>query len=202
MSGKVFLEVKIRAQLDPVVRRKLAAYPLQFLANFDLSFDEKRQIVLPYFSWIIEDRLAAMPFPSTEDAYVVLQQLGIKAILNLTGYLDDAPLLSAFNVYHIPIANHKEWGHKPPTLHEMHQAISIIQASLKSSQPLVVHCERGLGRTGTIIAGYLTTCGLSAQESIDSIRKLRPGSIETEEQEAVIYEYERIHIGLLFKEKN
>src|SRR5437868_7942995 len=133
MSVTVFQELRIRAQLDPLVRRKLAAYPLQFLADFDLSFDEKRQIVLPQFSWVLEDRLAAMPFPLTEDAYVVLQQLGIKVILNLTGYLDDAPLLSAFNVYHIPIANHKEWGHKPPTLEQMHQAISIIQASLSAS---------------------------------------------------------------------
>src|SRR2546429_5532256 len=112
MSVTVFQELRIRAQLDPVVRRKLAAYPLQFLAGFDLSFDEKRQIILPQFSWILEDKLAAMPFPLTEDAYVVLQQLGIKAILNLTGYLDDASLLSAFNMYHIPIANQK-----PTTLH-------------------------------------------------------------------------------------
>jgi len=203
MSLKVFQELKIRAQLDPIVRRKLAAYPLQFLANFDLSFDEKRNIVLPYFTWILEDRLAAMAFPSTEDAYIVLQQIGIKAILNLTEYLDDTPLLSAFTVYHIHIASFKEWGYKPPTLQQMQEAVSIIQTSLKSNQPILVHCVHGLGRIGTIIAGYLTTCGFTAQGAIDHIRKLRPGSVETEEQEAAIYEYERIyHSNTMLRDNN
>ena len=35
------------------------------------------------------------------------------------------------------------------------------------------------------------------QEAIDFIRKLRPGSVETEEQEEVIFEYEGMHKVLI-----
>ena len=39
---------------------------------------------------------------------------------------------------------------------------------------------------------FVTEQGLTAQEAIDKIRVLRPGSIETHQQEALVQQYETI----------
>ena len=48
--------------------------------------------------------------------------------------------------------------------------------------PVAVHCGAGLGRTGVVLASYLVTTGMSASSAIAKVRKLRPHSIETDEQ--------------------
>lgn len=54
---------------------------------------------------------------------------------------------------------------------------------LKSGGMVVVHCRGGLGRTGLVVARFLVEEGMAPDDAIARVRAVRPGAIETWEQE-------------------
>lgn len=59
-------------------------------------------------------------------------------------------------------------------------------------QAVAVHCFHGRGRTGTILACYLVkTRGMAAKDAISYVRRERPWSVETRDQEETVYVYEQ-----------
>ncbi len=188
MSIEVLRHIKVRANLEPGFREQLMRGPLQFLQEYDLTEDEKRQVILPNFGWLFENKLAAMSYPQSEDAFSLLNQVGIRAVLNLSErpLLYETPNTIGMLIAHIPVADYTA-----PTLNQVQEAVVMISSCLGRNMPIAVHCLAGLGRTGTILACYLVSTGMPANDAISSIRGLRPGSIETSEQETVVYEYER-----------
>lgn len=61
-----------------------------------------------------------------------------------------------------------------------------IGCLLKTGGKVLIHCRGGLGRTGMIAAGLLTEFGLSPEQAINEVRRVREGSIETWEQEQYV----------------
>jgi len=59
---------------------------------------------------------------------------------------------------------------------------------------ILVHCRGGLGRAGMIAALLLVERGQSAPAAINAVREVRPGAIETEEQERWLIQEAR-HFG-------
>jgi atypical dual specificity phosphatase len=188
MSTEVMRFIKARAHLEPEFRAQLMSNPWLFLQEYDLTEDEKREIILPNFSWLIENILAAMPYPESEVAFTLLHNMGIRAILNLTERPHPYEIPAAIGILtrSIPVPDFTA-----PTLQQAQEAVAMISSCLENQQPVAVHCMAGLGRTGTMLACYLVATGTPASNAIMRIREWRPGSIETFEQEAVVYEYER-----------
>jgi atypical dual specificity phosphatase len=143
----------------------------------------------PYnFSWVIPKKLAACAAPSRlrrDLEYLTEQSIGL--IISLTVESLNKVFLDEFGIEykHIPIRDFA-----PPTPGQIDDFVAAIDDAMKRDVKALVHCHMGYGRTGTLLAAYFVHQGESAEYAIIHIRRLRPGSIETDEQEQSVYDYE------------
>ena len=145
------------------------------------------EIVLPRnFSWLIESKIAGCGRPQTYEEVEGLQRVGIKAIISLTGTPLDPEAVKRFGFDFL----HSHIASAPSTL-QLSEIINFIDARNAESKPVLVHCGEGKGRTGTVLAAYLVSTGLTTDDAIRRVRDLRPGSIENLEQENAIRLFEK-----------
>lgn len=60
---------------------------------------------------------------------------------------------------------------------------SDIFRAIERGERIVVHCAGGRGRSGMIVAKWMTAFNIPAHKAITRVRKVRPGAIETVSQE-------------------
>ena len=140
------------------------------------------------FTWIDKPRLAALARPESVEEMTWLRQQGIEVLLSLTedplrrDWVDEAGLL----VFHVPVIDMEA-----PTLEQLERCVSAINRANDRQMGVAVHCGAGLGRTGVVLACYLISKGLTASNAVAKVRRLRPGSIETDEQADAVFEFSR-----------
>lgn len=108
---------------------------------------------------------------------------GIGLVVSLTGVAPDGNVLArhGLELLHIPVPDFT-----PPAPEDIDTFLQHARFQRHEGKAIVVHCGAGIGRTGTMIACYLVGQGMSADQAIALIRKKRPGSIETQEQEEAV----------------
>ena len=137
----------------------------------------------PGFSWVDEPRLAAMANPASPDDLTWLRRHGIDVLVSLTEdppprhWVNDAGLLAV----NVPVPDME-----PPTDRQLDHLVETIRKAQDSGMGVAVHCGAGLGRTGTVLAAYFVVRGMQPREAVEKVRALRPGSVETLEQERAV----------------
>jgi atypical dual specificity phosphatase len=76
-----------------------------------------------------------------------------------------------------------------PTPAGFRKSLEIIDKALPAGKVLV-HCEGGSGRMGTMAAAYWMKKGLSARETIEKVRQANPTALETPGQVRSLFRLE------------
>lgn len=148
--------------------------------------------------WVIPGVLGGMPMPfivperrlqtkaglrEFEDDLPVLYDGGVRSVVCLLNIPSDRTVYrsAGFEFLCSPIRDCSV-----PSLRQVARIVAFLRSAPRAS---VVHCEAGLGRTGTILAAYgIMARGMTPDASITEVRHAEPAAIESPSQMAFLYQ--------------
>ncbi len=139
--------------------------------------------------WIDEPTVLGSSHPTDEDL-ARLRSQGFSVLISLLheekerpNYDTKAVARAGWSRHSIPVEDFH-----PPSLGQVRRFVHLLDATARGAK-VVVHCQGGLGRTGTMAAAYWIAKGLTARTAITRVRTARPRAVETCGQLRVLYKY-------------
>lgn len=139
--------------------------------------------------WIEKPRILGSSNPTNDDL-AQLRREGFDVLVSLlreneqaTNYDVVGATEMGFRRHSLPV---KDFN--PPTVQQLMDFIDIIEELAEESK-IIIHCQAGIGRTGTFAAAYCIAKGMTIEDAVAFIREVRWHAIQTSEQEAVLEEF-------------
>lgn len=151
--------------------------------------------------WVIPGVLAGMPMPfihperrmagsgdleAFTDELADLYSVGVRAVVSLLNIPSDGSVYESagFAFLCLPVPDGGA-----PTFEQADDFVRFVAAQRAAQHPVAVHCEAGVGRTGTLLAAYLIAQGASATEAIERVRSVERVAVETARQILFLQQY-------------
>jgi protein-tyrosine phosphatase len=119
-----------------------------------------------------------------------LQQLGITGIVNMRlKRIHDNSLIPWASYLHLPTPDHHA-----PTLAQLEKGVDFITTQLKKGGKVYIHCAHGEGRGPTMVVAYLMSTGLTYDDALKQVQKVRAFARPTPQQFSRLKELEKIYV--------
>ncbi|AWS00268.1 protein-tyrosine phosphatase family protein [Metallosphaera hakonensis] len=135
--------------------------------------------------WVRRNRIGGSHMPSHLDEIRLWKSSGVRKVLILAedweieeswgdvDYYLDQLRSEGLSYLHVPIPD----GY-PPSRSQFQEIVQWLDKGAN-----LVHCVAGIGRTGTVLAGYLILReGVTPDQAVQEVRKYRPGAVQTMQQ--------------------
>lgn len=126
-------------------------------------------------------------------ALINFKKIGITAVVNMRETMihkpDQFPWLKVLNLPTV------DWT--APTIENLQKGCIFIKDVVDKGGKVYIHCHQGLGRGPSMVIAYLIYTGMTFDDAITEVKKVRPFIVPTSGQITRLKEFEKkVHHGL------
>eukprot|EP01038_Epipyxis_sp_PR26KG_P004429 gene4429-6264_t len=125
----------------------------------------------------LDQLICGCAYPSNKSQLIALSCSGVRHIITVHESAFSRELVETAALQNIKLHHFYLLDRTPPTIEQLQEMIIIIQDAVESNEGIAIHCQGGVGRTNTVIIGYLMKISsdsqLSASDAINIITSVR-----------------------------